>query len=207
MSLSVSIDSNSDEIRSRLRAIAEKAKPGRDLHRALAGGVRQEVREHFLSLALTRNSSGGAGGRKAFYAQARDATRSVASETEARVEVTGPRGIRQRLLGGTIEAKDGGFLAIPVVDELKGIRAAEVYESLQLRAIVNRRKGTGVMYSELEYPDGVEPGQKVRVLYALVEKVTQKADRTVLPSDDDLLTAAADAGEDYINLMISRELN
>ncbi|MGE9270043.1 MAG: hypothetical protein ACQKBU_04505 [Verrucomicrobiales bacterium] len=207
MSLSIDINENSEEIRSRIQALAAKVKPGRDLHRALAAGVRHRVREHFRKLALERNSSGGAGGRKAFYAQARDATRSVATETEAKVEVTGPRGIRQRLLGGTIKPKDGEFLAIPLVDELKGIRAAEVYESLELQAIVNRRKKTGILYSGRDYPDGIEPGHNVRDHYALVKEVTQKPDRTVLQSDAELLSSAADAAEDYVNLMAAKELN
>lgn len=204
MSLSVKIDANTDLIRRKLDDVVARVQPGRDLHRALADGGREVVREHFRTLSLKRNSSGGAGGRKAFYAIARDSTRSVASEREAKVEVTGPRGIRLRLLGGITRPGPGKkFLAIPLVDRLKGVRAGEVYEELGLRPIINRRTGKGILYSGRDFPR-VRKGERVTALYALVKKVTHRADPSVMPAEKQVLAGAIKAGRAYVDLVTRR---
>lgn len=205
MSITATIDTQGNEaVQARLRELVAAVERPLGMHWAMAGGAKEVVREHFRNLALARNSSGGAGGRKAFYSIARDSTVARADGGSSRVEVTGPRGIRQRLLGGTIKAKGDGFLAIPVDDKVKGIRAAEVYESLQLRAIVNQRTGKGVLYSQLETPKAPKPGEKVRALYALTKEVTQAADPSILPTDSEIAEAAADAGSAYLAYIISR---
>lgn len=206
MSLSLQIDSNAPEVRARLDALLDRIRPNRDLHLALAEGGKQTVREHFRRLALRRNSSGGAGGRKAFYAIARDSTHAQATGIEATIAITGPRGIRLRRLGGTLRAKPPRkYLAVPLVDRLRGVRAAEVYDELDLRPIINRRTGKGILYSGHDRPrnsrgnpTSPRPGEKVTALYALVRRIRQKADPTVLPPDRDILTAALEAARAYI---------
>ncbi|HBR95710.1 MAG TPA: hypothetical protein DEA90_16255 [Opitutae bacterium] len=205
MSLSSSIiTTGSDEVHARLRELVAAVERPLGMHWAMANGGKEIVREHFRTLALTRNSGSRSGGKRAFYSVARDSTHARADGGGAYVEITGPRGIRQRLLGGTIKAEDGGYLAIPIDPKVKGVRAAEVYDALKLQVIVNKSKGTGVMYSGLDTPKAPKPGEKVRVLYALTKEVTQAADPSVLPTDEQIAEAAAEAGTDYLNYIATR---
>ena len=205
MSLSSTVTTTGHaETQARLRELVAAVEDRAGIHSAMADGAKELVRDHFNNLALTRNSSGGPGGKKAFYNIARDSTHARATKSAASVEITGPRGIRQRLKGGTIKAKDDGFLAIPVDPQVKGVRAAEVYDTLKLKVILNKSKGTGVMYSAIDTPKAPKPGEKVRVLYALTKEVTQAADPSVLPTDDHIALAAVEAGQIYLNYITSR---
>ena len=205
MSFSATIDlKGHTEVQARLRELAAAVDDRAGIHRAMADGGKELVREHFRELARTRNSGSQSGGKRAFYSIARDSTHARADGGGASVEINGPEGIRQRLLGGTIKMPPGKFLAIPVDPKVKGVRAAEVYDSLKLKVIINKTKGTGVMYSAIDTPKPPKPGEKVRVLYALTKEVTQAADPSVLPTEDAIAEAAADAGQAYLQMIAAK---
>jgi hypothetical protein len=206
MSIAVTVQTEDQEARRQRAAIARHVGNRADLHRAMADAAKEVVREHFRLLALSRNSSGGAGGRRAFYSIARDSTVAEADADKAMVRVTGPRGIRQRLKGGLLRPGPGKrFLAIPVDPSVKGVRAAEVHERLLLRPIINRAGTRGILYSGAQRPrnskgnpTSPKKGEKVRALYALVNEVRQKADPSVLPTESEIRSSAVAAGNAFL---------
>jgi hypothetical protein len=91
------------------RAIALK---GAKLNTQIARGVQQLFMAHFFDLDKTRANPFGAAVKTHFYGDAAKATSSSGTDSEAIVTVA-QQGIRQRLEGGTIRAKPGGWLTIP----------------------------------------------------------------------------------------------
>lgn len=167
----------------------------RPLTEGATEGVKDAVQEHFRSLNLSRHRAEAP--RPGFYAIARESTiAAVASDEEGSVAVTGPDGIAQRYFGGTIKAKPGRYLAIPVVPEMTGIRAREVYERLGLIRIVNQGTGKGVLLD----PSG-------KVIYALTRQVTQRPDRTVLPSPKTMTEAGVQAALITARAIVAAQLH
>lgn len=152
---------------------------------AATEGAAEETRENFRRLNLARHRANAP--RPGFYATAAESTIArVRNDREGSISVTGPRGIRQRIFGGTITAKPGRYLAIPVHAAVTGIRAREVYERLGLMTVVNRRSGKGVLVDANNV-----------VFYALTRSVTQTADPSVLPDEDRIRSSALRAALDY----------
>ena len=157
--------------------------------RAATEGAKLSVQDNFAQLNLARHKSKNSG--PGFYAAARESTiAAMKSPTEGTIAVTGPIGIRQRIFGGTIEAKPGKYLAIPVHERVKGLRAREVYQRLGLMTVVNKRTGKGVLVDKND-----------TVYYALTRKVTQRADATVLPTDQALQLAGVRGALTYVSAL------
>lgn len=193
------------DIHGRVDRLLSSAADGAALHEVLAEAGRHVVRKHFRDLSLERNRPGKPGGKQAFYSVARDSVVSEHSEESAGVGVTGPQGIRLRLLGGVTRPKPPNkFLAMPVDDRVRGVKAAEAFDTLDLRPMIRADGQGGILYSAKHHPK-VAKGERVDALYALAREATHEADPTVLPRADAIARAAGEAAREHIARAVRRE--
>lgn len=164
---------------------------GQKLNTQIARGVQQVFMAHFFELDRTRANDLG-GKRTHFYGDAAKATSSQGTETEAIVTVA-QQGIRQRLEGGTIRAKPGGWLTIPARAEAYGRRAREFHDlhfiklkngnamlvAGELTGATGRMDKKGNLQTRAGSEEGV-------VMYWLVPEVYQAPDASVLPKAIDI---------------------
>lgn len=131
------------------------------------------VRQHFARLDRERHGSG----PHHYYAQAARSTTGVVRGDDMLV-VVDHVGIEQRFFGGTIRARRAKALTIPVKgSEAEGRRASE-FDGL---FAVMRDGGMRGFLAR------VGAGGKLEPLFWLRKSVTQKADPSVLPTEDKLL--------------------
>lgn len=149
------------------------------LRKVMAAEGAKTVRENFRQLDQQRHR----GGRHHYYGQAARATTWHTTANDGFI-VVDHVGIAQRYFGGTIRAKNGGALTIPVKDSPgEGRRASEFND---LFAVYNDGGMRGFL-ARLDASGNIEP------LYWLRKSVTQKADSSVLPTDDELMDSMGDA--------------
>ena len=193
-----------------LTALGDRARTtleGSDM--ALAGGraVKLMLVNHFTQLEAERHRAGG----EHFYA---DAARSVFDPQPLAVSnsVVVPidkLGLAQRLMGGTIKAVNGKYLAIPVPGTDAVGKTPADFPSLQFfktkrggglklqRAVASvvghlrTGKNAGKSRNEADILGDV-------VLFWLVPSVTQSADPTVLPAAEEMQAAAFTAMDNFL---------
>jgi hypothetical protein len=169
------------------------------------------LQRHFFELDASRPNALG-GKRTHFYAEAAKGTQYHAGVDEVRVSVNA-LGLRQRLEGGTIRPVRAKYLTIPVIAEAYGHRAREfqnlhvIYdrshkpvalaEAPQTTVTRDRRKGAKGFRPVQERPIG-------RVFFLLVKSVQQQADRSVIPSDEELQRTAAQAANNFFGRLARR---
>ena len=170
-----------DTASSNLASVHKAFADGRHLP-VMARAAANEVKENFRVLGLSRHRSAAP---FSFYARARGATSSGVDGGKAYVSID-HEGIGLRLLGGTVKPRKGKYLTIPVDDAAIGKR---VREFTDLKWIINRRTGTGVVL------------QQGRVLYALTKSTTHKPDPTVLPTTDVLQTAVTKSLDEFVTTL------
>ena len=150
---------------------------GRMIHSYIAAAVHVLVRNHLLS----RNTRSGTSN---YWAKAAEATSYEADDATARVIIRHP-GIAWHRWGGTIKAKPGKAIAIPLRTEVKGIWPSEKFPN-RGDAFVYRRRGKAFL--------AAREGTALRIFYLLVKSVTKPApDPSVLPTDAQISTAAQNA--------------
>lgn len=153
-----------------------------ELRQAAGDSMRETIRNHFYALAndSTHHESSQALGanRTGFYLDAADKTHEAVLEGGEGVSVSVEQeGLAQRYFGGTINARPGSFLTIPARAEAYG-KTADRFSFLKL----------------IMFPSGLaalvdknSPAHEGTVYYWLVRSVTQAADPTVLPKDEEIL--------------------
>ena len=142
------------------------------------------TREHLFKIAGERHRSGSAHN---FYADAADATTHEVASDSLTVRIS-KVGIAQRFFGGTIAAFNAKHLWIPVDPESQGRTPGDFDD---LIAIVNTltNKGVGLRTSDQ------------KVLFALVDNVTQSPDDSILPSSDDYAERVSKAIDQYLSVL------
>ena len=149
------------------------------------------LKDHLRNLDSTRANKLG-GSRTHFYASAAKGTNYTLLPDGVKVGIN-QVGIRQRYYGGTITAGKGishttgrptQFLTIPAIAAAYGQRASAF--SGDLRLSLNRYKTKGALVNKAG-----------TVYYWLVKSVTQQADPTVLPTDDEISTRILTELEKY----------
>ena len=141
---------------------------------AAAGGVRDAVRENFISL----------GGRK-FWKGAAEGTIARTTGADAAEVAIYQRGVALRLHGGTVRPRQARLLAIPTGDTALWPR-----EMSGLAYIPLRRKGSG------EGAPGKLRGlltKDGRVMFLLVTHAEHRANPAVLPGGEEMREAAMGA--------------
>jgi len=123
------------------------------------------------------------GGKKThFYRSAGDAVTHEVTKTGAAVSIN-QQGIRQRLEGGVITAKNAKALTIPISPRAHGKRAREFDNTFILKSTKGKPETVGVIMQDLG------SGQ-LDALYVLRTRVTQKPDPTVIPDDRTIVETA-----------------
>lgn len=178
------------------------AEPLQRARRAIAGGLQprrvnavvgraaaEKTRAHLYALANTRHRGLGS---LNFWEDAADSVRfgTAGGNVEVRVEKAGAA---QRFYGGTIEPVNSSHLWIPIPGSEAEGRAPGEYSG-DLIPIISALTGKGVaLHKVSEKP-----------LFALVKSVTQKADDSVLPTEDEYAEVAAEAVDALVERMRQR---
>jgi hypothetical protein len=178
-----------DEVSPELAGMMQKIKPGGGLARAMGRGLANVLRSHFrLRNADSPNKLGGK--RTNFWSRvAQGVQNPVVESGGVSVTVSHPA-IWQKYQGGTIKAKPGKALAIPVHPAAHG-KSPRVFNNLSL-LIVGAKK-TAIL-AKKERGEG-----RFTTFYVLKKQVTQAKDPRTLPPEDAMLTGAAKAGKDFLN--------
>ena len=191
-SLTVTLDSARPALQ-RLAGLAGN----RGVNEVIGTALERTVKRHFRSRSGIPNALGGTSTR--FWDRAAAGTRSEADAAGATVsmQLEGYSGngnpIAQRLFGGTIRARPGHALAIPVNPSVHGIPAREARRDGNTK-LIPFGKGRGNRIGIIvRTRNGRSTGE---ILYVLLSQVTQKPDPTVLPDDTTLKNAAYTAVEE-----------
>ena len=193
-----------DYQRGSLRAVADGLTRRKPLHAALGARVEGELREWFR----LRDGEGNARGwpSQHFWDRIRKQTAlGKVDEAGAEVVISDPA-FNQKLHGGTIKPREGKYLALPAVAEAYGHSPRE----FGLHPIFGRggvvrglaeNYATAVKFGRTR-KDGtrkVTPGATTggRVMYWLVESVTQEADERALPPEAELRAALSDEADAF----------
>jgi hypothetical protein len=169
----------------------------RAVHDAAANAVAVQVRGWFIA----RNAAKSKHTSSQYWAQAAEAVSAEADAESGRVIVRHP-GTAWHRYGGTIHAKPGKAMAIPLRDEVYGVWPSEQFPN-RGDAFVWRRNGKAFLVARQD--KGVRSGARtLRILYILLKSVSKGADTTVLPSEAEQIEAASAAVRQIIRLALRR---
>lgn len=170
-----------------------------------ARAVATQAKDHLVKLNSERHKHG----RNYYLQAARSVTSRGGGPGLALVSVT-QTGFRQRRLGGRIVPKNGEYLTLPEAPEAHGKRARE-FNDLAFKVVMDNERGrlrpalvqrvsTAVSLIRRKRKDGtfsltVKPGevQGGKVMFWLSRGVNQKADPTVLPTEQESQNTAVEA--------------
>ena len=159
----------------------------RAVHDAAANAVAVQVRSWFIA----RNDAKSKHTSSQYWAQAAEAVSAEADADSGRVVVRHP-GTAWHRYGGTISAKPGKALAIPLRDEVYGVWPSEFFKSRDDAFVWRSPKGQAFLVAAKD--KGVKSGKRtLRILYLLLKSVSKGADTTVLPSEAEQVEAASAA--------------
>lgn len=134
------------------------------------------VRRHLVA----RNDRSG---RSNYWSQAAEATTPESSAAAAAVVIRHP-GVGWHRWGGTIDAKPGKAMAIPLRgDVTNGEWPSERFGPRPNAAFVWRRNGKAFL--------AIRDGKALRILYLLVKSVSKAEDPSVLPTHAEIATAVS----------------
>lgn len=181
-----------------LRRIARIVARPRLLLQACGKRVEGVLHKHFLR----RDAEGNAKGWVRSHFWNREVKRSTAyqgaTDSEATVSIAS-RQFAQRLYGGTIRAKGGRFLALPLTNQAKAKGSPGEWTA----------KGDGKLEFFKSKSGGrflfPGKGQSHRASYVLVKSVTQKPDPRALPRRTDIQTAIDDEGGKFLARQLARK--
>lgn len=211
--LAIKVDVTRDTATPSLAALREGIKPAR-LARPAGQAAVTLFKRHFGQLAAARHRPVAPTN---FYAGAARAT-SYQPAADGVVVSVNHQGIAQRYFGGTIDAKPGSALTIPVNEKAYGRRAREL-SNLRLvllgprghkTAVLAAIGGTAVLRGRTtatRRPRGSVRADRLdalTVMYVLVQSVTQKPDPSVLPTNAEIGAAVSTALGDYVQAIIDR---
>jgi len=148
------------------------------INRTAAFAGANVVRRHLLR----RNSRSE---RSSYWTQAAEATMPESTATSAAVVIRHP-GIGWHRFGGTINAKPGKAMAIPLrSDVTNGEWPSERFGPRPNASFVWRRNGKAFL--------AVRDGKALRLLYLLVKSVSKAADPSVLPTTKEIARSVSTA--------------
>ena len=102
--------------------------------------------------------------------------------------------INQKIHGGTITAKRASMLTIPVDPRAYGRRASMLEQALGIKLFVVAKAGRVFLAGRIDKGKG----SGLRIFYVLKKSVTQKADPTALPPEQQMQDTATKAFGDWV---------
>lgn len=173
------------------------------MHRAMAEGASALIQNHFAGLATTnRNRFGVRGG---FWNLMLAGTKALATETAGYVLM--PRAVALRLFGGTITPKRTKFLPIAARGEAYNKSPRDFNDLRFVPTASDGSKGMLVKRRRSTFSRNKKTGKTTRrreaednggAYYFLVKSATIRPNPAVLPTDEQIVLAAAEAGEVFI---------
>lgn len=167
-------------------------RPDSALLKVLGRRAANDLKKHFRSRNARPNRLGGR--RTNFWLEVARSVQSpvVVGATSVRVDITHPA-YAQKLHGGTIRAKRGKFLTIPIHPEAHG-RAASVLERELSVTLFRPARANGSLSRLLA---AAEEDGTITVFYVLKESVTQKADPEAFPDRDTFTAGLVEEARKY----------
>lgn len=184
-----------DTASSVIAALGGKLKDRRALNEWIAEDELELVRNYLTQIALTRHGSAQALGASPskFWGRPDRYTTSHADGKGATVDITHP-GIGRVAHDVTIRPTGGRkFLTIPLIAEAYNQRA---YRVPDLVPFMRTGRGSGVLAK-------VDANGTITAWYALVKKVHQTQDRTLLPSDTAIRATAVQAAIEFCDAALN----
>lgn len=170
----------------------------RAVHDVAATAVAGQVRSWFIS----RNSQKSKHTRSQYWAQAAEAISAEADADAGRVVVRHP-GTAWHRYGGTIHAKPGKALAIPLRDEVYGVWPSEFFERRKDAFVWRSPRGQAFLVAAKG--GGAKRGNRtLRILYLLLKSVSKLEDPTVLPPVPEMEATAAASLRQMVRLALRR---
>jgi len=192
MSLEVQI--LKDEVTPTVRRLVDGLKSPEVRHVVGRAG-RNVVKRHLLALDRARHRSHVP---FHFYGRAARKTNYRVMGYGARVAIP-HEGIAQRYYGGTIRPRRRKMLAIPARPEAEGKTAREFDDLFPVR------QKTGFGGAKARGFLARREGGRIRIMYWLRRQAVQKADPSVLPSDDELWAGIEPPVVSFIERLAARE--
>ena len=206
----LNVELTSDGITAALRGL-DRAARSKQLRIVMGAAAANAVKANFQKLDAERHRN--ETGIRFYAGAARSVQRPQVSGDEVTVAVT-QEGVAQRYYGGTITAGSNGsgkkWLTIPAIPAALGRRAGS-FTNLQFRffnpnlaALVSadpkKVKFKGGPKAKKERGVNLVPREDGRlpVVFWLKRSVTQKADPSVIPPEEELAAAALKEGADYL---------
>lgn len=195
----------------RLDEIRDKVKRPRALMAAAGKRVEKELRTHFASKDRQGNSKGWP--RSHFWNRTVRASTSFtgATDTAAEVAISSPE-FMQRLRGGTIRAKRGKYLAIPLTARAKAAGSPReggwsggglTFIRTKLgRALLVEAAHTRLAFRRGRVAGGKQMGGEAQ--YLLVRSVSQRPDPTALPTEAQIRSAIDSEAEKHLTRELGR---
>jgi hypothetical protein len=196
MSLSVSVQVRSPQLALLVAQLSGEKKV--ELNRAMAISVRELTRRHLTKLSgerhATANKLGASpSGHLGQAVRAVEAAEITAEDGGASFVINHP-GLGRAFHDVTIAPKNAKALTIPVAAIAYNRRAGQ-FNNLY----VWKSKTTGNAFLAMRDP-GADKHARPILVYLLVRSVTQKQDRTLLPSQEEWESAAAQGALDFIRM-------
>lgn len=200
--MTITITDNATE---RVQALFANPAVARRRMQAIGKRVEVDLRKHFDR----KNSEGNRRGwvRSNFWSRVvkRGTSFTGATENEATVTIAS-REFVHKLRGGTVRAKSGKMLAIPLRSQAKAAGSPKEWSTPgdgQL-TFIRTKKGAFLFRNRGFRGRGGIKGQRLEAWYKLVASVRHMADPTALPEEGVLSAAVADQAEKEIAAEIRR---
>jgi hypothetical protein len=179
----------------------ELAPSSGQVNSAIGRAVVKLMQDHFSTLPPNKRHFPGTG----FWKPAAQATQFEALPGGVRISVN-QTGVRQRFLGGPIEAVKAGYLTIPAVAEAYGHRATE-FTNLKLFGGRSSSTGRGGPVG-LKLATGASKANSTEsdgVFYWLVQSVWQEPNPKILPTDIEMSATALPAANRALSTTLNNE--
>ena len=195
----------------RLETIRQQAKRPRALMAAAGKRVEKDLRAHFADKDRKGNAKGWP--RSHFWARTVRAATAFqgATDTGATVAISSPE-FMLRLRGGTVRAKRGKYLAIPLTARAKAAGspreggwsggALKFFRTKLGRALLVEASHTRLAFRGGRVAGGQQSGGEAQ--YLLVRSVRQRADSSALPTEAKLQAAIDNEAEKYLARELAR---
>ena len=129
-----------------------------------------------------------------YWSKAAESTTHESDATSGRVIIRHP-GVGWHRYGGTIRAKPGKALAIPLKAAVKGMWPSEAFPN-KGDAFICRRNGHVFL--------AAREGKALRIFYILLKSVSKSADPTVLPDSATIANTASSSIRSFLALQLAR---
>lgn len=197
----ISIRQTSDTVSPHLKKLVRDVRPEGALGKVLGRAASNELRKFYRELNAKRPNKLG-GKRSNFYSRVAEAVQqAVPGNGTLTIRVSHPH-IAQRLYGGTVQARKGKYLAIPVHASGYGVYARIYPGTLAFIPARGGRGGYLVQAEEKTITRGPRKGGKRKaakpggaMIYVLKGAITQRADPTVLPASARMASALTRAAQ------------